>query len=61
MMIDKGIQDAERPAAAGTEGGRRPTGVLPAPQNFSLVIAHPVSSRHSWGTAAFDCFADSSR
>ncbi len=27
MMIDKGIQDAERPAAAGTEGGRRPTGV----------------------------------
>ena len=26
MMIDKGIQDAERPAAAGTEGGRRPTG-----------------------------------
>ena len=27
MMIDKGIQDVERPAAAGTEGGRRPTGV----------------------------------
>ena len=26
-MIDKGIQDAEHPAAAGTEGGRRPTGV----------------------------------
>jgi hypothetical protein len=27
MMIDKGIQDAEHPAAAGTEGGPRPTGV----------------------------------
>jgi transposase len=27
MMIDKGIQDVERLAAAGTEGGRRPTGV----------------------------------
>ena len=27
MMIDKGMQDVERSAPAGTEGGRRPTGV----------------------------------
>ncbi len=26
-MIDKGMQDTERPAEAGTQGGRRPTGV----------------------------------
>ena len=26
-MIDTGMREAERPAAAGTEGGRRPTGV----------------------------------
>ena len=33
MMIDKGIQDAEHVAAAGTEGGRRPTGVPAAAES----------------------------
>jgi transposase-like protein len=33
MMIDKGIQGAEDPAAAGTEGGRRPTGVSVAAES----------------------------
>lgn len=37
MMIDKGIQEAERLTAAGTEGGCRPTGVpAAADSNFSL-------------------------
>ena len=42
MMIDKGIQDVERTAAAGTEGGRRPTGVPAAAGSKFLPGGDPI-------------------
>jgi transposase len=42
MMIDKGIQVGEHPAAAGTEGGRRPTDVPAAADSKIFSGSDPI-------------------
>jgi transposase len=42
MMIDKGIQVGEHPAAAGTEGGRRPTDVPAAADSEIFSVSDPI-------------------
>jgi transposase len=42
MMIDNGKGDGEQLAAAGTEGGRRPTGVPAAPDSKIFPDADPI-------------------
>ena len=44
-----------------TEGGRRPTGVLPSPRNFFFGDDRPLLSNHNSAAAVFDCLADSRR
>jgi len=44
-MLDRGIQDTEQPAAAGTEGGRRPTGV-PAAADLKILPGGDPIVRH---------------